>query len=286
MKTVILYHGKCFDGFGGAYAAWKKFGETAEYIPLSRGEEPPVERVRDAEAYFIDFCYPQEIMDQFRAAAARLVVLDHHEGVQEVIENMPEHVFDSERSGAVIAWQYFHPDTPVPTLLTYVQEGDFYRFVLPDARNILSYIYTTEHDFRLWDELRERLESETERRKIIEKGATYTEYFEILVARLIARGKKARFEGYECYIGFGSDFFASDVGNGLAKKLPPIALVINAQTDGGLRVSLRRDKNSDVDLAKLAQKYGGNGHPYAAAFSLPWGAPIPWTLLNDETSRD
>ena len=26
MKPIIIFHGECWDGFGGGYAAWKKFG--------------------------------------------------------------------------------------------------------------------------------------------------------------------------------------------------------------------------------------------------------------------
>jgi hypothetical protein len=31
--TVVIYHADCRDGFGAAYAAWKKFGDNASYIP-------------------------------------------------------------------------------------------------------------------------------------------------------------------------------------------------------------------------------------------------------------
>src|SRR3989344_3757446 len=40
-KIAVLYHGGCPDGFGGAYAAWKKFGNMAEYIPLKHGKPAP-----------------------------------------------------------------------------------------------------------------------------------------------------------------------------------------------------------------------------------------------------
>ena len=40
-RTIVAYHGNCPDGFGGAYAAWKKFGDTAEYLPLSYGKPVP-----------------------------------------------------------------------------------------------------------------------------------------------------------------------------------------------------------------------------------------------------
>ena len=30
---VIFYHKECQDGFSGAWVAWKKFGESADYVP-------------------------------------------------------------------------------------------------------------------------------------------------------------------------------------------------------------------------------------------------------------
>lgn len=282
-KIVIFYHGHCSDGFGGAYAAWKKFGDTAEYVPLSRGKEPPIEKAKDADAYFIDFTYPQDVMDRFAEVAKRIIILDHHEGVEEVIKNFPGYVYDSNHSGAMIAWAYFHPDIPAPALLKYVEEGDLYRFTLPNVRDVLTYIYTKPQEFAGWDELQKELAEKLP--EIAERGSKYSEYGRILVGQMMEHAKLVEFEGYRCHLGLSASFFTSEVGNGLAHQLPPIALVANATVDG-LRVSLRRAKGEDVDLAKIAQKYGGNGHPYAAAFSIPWGAPIPWKVIDDENPRD
>ena len=41
MKTLVLYHANCPDGFGAALAAWKHFGNEAEYVPVQYGKEPP-----------------------------------------------------------------------------------------------------------------------------------------------------------------------------------------------------------------------------------------------------
>lgn len=286
MKTFILYHGKCPDGFGGAYAAWKKFGDAAEYVPLARDEEPSVEVYEGAELYFVDFVYDQEIMDRFSAVASRVVTLDHHEGAQGVTESFAEHVFDSERSGAGIAWDYFHPGVARPKLIDYIESGDLYRFELPNSRSILAYVYSRPQEFSEWEELHAALEDPERTAAIVAKGADYREHFEILVASVAKRAKLVSFEGHTCYLAFADGMFASDVGNMLATKLPPFALIARAQKDG-LRVSMRRAKGNDsVDLAKIAQKYGSNGHPFAAAFSVPWGAPIPWTYLDNEDPRD
>lgn len=279
MRTIILYHGGCPDGFGGAYAAWKRFGDEAEYMPVKHGRPAP-EGLAGARLYFIDFVYKKEVMDDIVAKAKSVTVLDHHEGVRDVVEAMPDHIYDANRSGATIAWSYFHPETPVPTLLTYVEDGDLYRFALPDSRALLAYAYSEPFTFACWDELAEKLEKPEERNRMIERGTIYRAHSDSIIAELVEEAKLVRFEGYECYFAPTLNIFASDLGNRLAKKRGPLALVVQVRPDG-LRVSLRGD--GSVDVSKIAQKYGGNGHPNASAFSLPWGSPIPWEPLDADT---
>ena len=71
----------------------------------------------------------------------------------------------------------------------------------------------------------------------------------------------------------------SAFGNALAKKKGPMGLVLQIRSEG-IAVSLRGD--GTVDLTKIAQKYGGNGHPDSAAFLVPYGSPFPWTPITEE----
>jgi len=41
MKTKVLYHFGCNDGFAAAYCAWTVLGDSAEYIGVSYGEDAP-----------------------------------------------------------------------------------------------------------------------------------------------------------------------------------------------------------------------------------------------------
>jgi nanoRNase/pAp phosphatase (c-di-AMP/oligoRNAs hydrolase) len=283
-RPVILYHGNCPDGFGGAYAAWKKFGDGAEYYPLSRDVEPPSpEQFADAHLYFIDFCYPQEIMDRYVQHAQAVTVLDHHEGVEDVITSMPEYRYTSEHSGAVISWMYFHPNEAAPTLLQYIEQGDLYRFGLPHTESVLTYVYTIPHTFAAWDNLSKELEDPSQFDKLRSLGEQFAEHKTIVVEQIIKQAELVSFEGYTCYLASCSKQFTSPVGNKLSLKLPPIALVASVHA-WGLRVSLRSDGTTDVSA--LARKYGGNGHPYAAAFSLGWGDPIPWTPEHETDSGE
>jgi len=283
-QIVILYHGGCPDGFGGAYAAWKKFGDMAEYIPLSVHFRPVPDGLAGKDLFFIDFTYPQDIMDKIVNAASSVTVLDHHLGVKEVVESMPEHVFDDKRSGATIAWSYFHPNTPVPMLLKYVEDADRYTFSLPDARAVIAYAYVQKFSFEDWDHLVQEFENDRTRTTLIEKGKIYAEHFAILVEQIANKAILVSFEGYTCYLSTAAEMFKSDVGNRLAKMRPPLGIIANLHGDV-LNISLRSDPS--IDVSEIARKYGGNGHPHAAAFRLRWGDPLPWIVLDEhENTRD
>ncbi|MDB5264773.1 MAG: hypothetical protein JWN64_344 [Parcubacteria group bacterium] len=283
-RTVIFYHGNCPDGFGGAYSAWKKFGDSAEYIPLKRGVPEP-EDFKGATVFFIDFTYPQEIMDRFLAEAGGLIVLDHHEGIQDVVESMPEHVYDVSRSGATIAWTYFHPDTEVPTLLNHIEDDDLFRFALPDTKPLMAYIGVHPFTFESWDELAAILDDPGRKGIFLEKARAYREYFDLLIAQAVERSKLVSFEGHEVYIGQTQPMkpMVSALGNALARKQPPFGMILQPR-ENGMSVSLRGD--GSIDLTQIAKKYGGNGHPSSAAFFLPWGTPIPWEAVEEKTDED
>lgn len=277
---AILYHGSCPDGLGGAYAAWKKFGEEADYIPAKHGSPAP-EHLDGKELYFIDFCYPREIMNEIAQSAKSIVVLDHHEGVRDVATKFPG-VFDTTHSGAAIAWHYFHPGKPVPTLLAYIEDRDLYRFGLPNSREMSSYIDTIPlTSFEHWEELAREMEDSKARERMIAVGSIIIQYHQHIVETAVNHAELVRFEGYECYLAGALGEFRSDTGNALARKKPPIAIIISADASG-IRISLRSD--GSVDVAAIARKYGGNGHPAAAGFRIPFGSPIPWEPIeqNDE----
>ena len=276
--TTILYHGKCPDGFGGAYAAWKKFGDDAEYIPMHYGK--PIPNDMDGRTiYFVDFCYEKERMDEIAKIAKSVTVLDHHKGVQEVATSF-NGVFDTDRSGATIAWKYFHPDTKVPFLFTYLEDYDLFRFKLKDTKAFDAYITLEPYTFERWDEIMASLENPVEREKILERARIYVQHTDALVEHIAESADLVEFEGHTCYLsGTVLQAFTNYIGHTLSEKQPPFAIMVRPVADG-LHVSLRGIEGFDV--SQLARKYGGNGHPGAAAFRLAWEDDIPWKPIEKE----
>ncbi len=278
---VVFYHSSCPDGFGGAYAAWKKFGDSAEYIPISYNDSLPT-GLEGKEVYVIDFSFDtNEKIDAALAAAKKLVILDHHLTNKPFVERVPEHVFDLNRSGATIAWSYFHPGTPVPFIFQIIEDGDLYFYARPETRDIYSYLVIQPNDFAVWDDMCAKLEDPTSRAEILRTAKAYTEYFKALAHMSIDRAKKVRFEGHEVLFSatHPNVTMRSYVAHELYTKVPPFSIIATAHPDG-LGITLRGD--SSIDVSKLAEKYGGGGHKGSAGFFVPYGEPIPWTPVPEE----
>lgn len=278
LNPVILYHADCPDGFGAAFAAWKKFGHRAAYIPVQHGKPYP-DGLEKKEVYICDFSYPDDILLEIEKIAKRLVVLDHHLSAREWVERVREYIFDNNRSGAGITWDYLHQDKKRPVLINYIEDGDLYRYALPNARALLAYIYNQPRNFETWDKLLTALESEEKRNNMLRLGEVYDKHFKSLVEKIAAHAELVSFEGYVCYLASAPKMFATDVGNLLARKNPPFALVVRAETDG-IVVSMRSD--GTVNVANIAKTYGGGGHSAAAGFRIGYGEQVPWKLFKSK----
>lgn len=276
---VVIYHKRCPDGFGAAYAAWKKFGDGAHYLPLGYGDELP-EGLAGKDVYVLDFAIEASgAMEKLVREAKHVVALDHHESSQRLTETAPEHIYDKNRSGATIAWSYFHPDVPIPRMMSYLEDGDLYRNALPETVDFYAYIIVQPEDFAVWDTVAQKLDDDVERSKLLEKAHSYNEYFEKLANIAIEAAKKVHFEGYECYFANSIPLITmrSHIGHELCTKFPPFSLVVSAHPDG-FGVSIRGD--GSVDVSKIAAKYGGGGHSSSAGFFIPLGQPVPWTKVD------
>ena len=153
MKDICIYHGNCADGFTAAWAVWKRHGDSVEYHPGVYQQDPP--DVTGRNVVMVDFSYKRPVILAMAAQAEHILILDHHKTAAEDLVDLPENVevvFDMDRSGAMIAWEYFH-STPPPKALEHVQDRDLWRFDLPKTREIQACIFSYPYEFETWDSL-------------------------------------------------------------------------------------------------------------------------------------
>ncbi len=138
---MVIYHGNCPDGFTGAWV-FKHHFRLIETIPYTYGQPPP--NVKNKKVAIVDFSFDKEITMKMIQDSNYLVVLDHHMTAKENLKDIivdpskSEIVFDMDRSGAQIAWDYIYPSqtTNRPWFVEYVADRDLWLHKLPKTKEI------------------------------------------------------------------------------------------------------------------------------------------------------
>ncbi len=251
-QPLIIYHGDCPDGFGAAFAAWKLYGDQAEYRGVSHGDPPP--DVSGRQVLICDFAYDRETTLKLAQRAAELTVLDHHRSAQAEIGDLPFCIFDMERSGAVMAWQHLHRD-PAPVLLQYVQDRDLWRNAMPDSEEVSAALRARDFDFHTWDSIEiDQLRGE---------GRALLAYQRRTVERVAAHASPVEIAGVAVPT-VNSPVLQSELGDRLAQG-HPFAAVWWQGAGEVARWSLRSTAEG-MDVSEIAARYGGGGHRTAAGF--------------------
>ena len=274
---VVFYHNDCTDGFSAAWAVWKKLGDKAYYIGVNPGTAPMV-GLKNKEIYMLDMIYPLQYLKRLIDTNKKVVAIDHHASNQKAFELVKEGLFDLNHSGAVLAWQYFHPKTKVPKLLKYVEDMDLWRFKIPKTKELFAYLDMVDFEFKKWSSIAKDTGSKTKINKYIKTGALLLRHEDMMIERIISNhAQLVNFFGHKTYA-VNSPVFNSQIANILYKKLPPIGIVWVQNNDGSIHVSLRSD--GTVDVSKLATKFkDGGGHKKSAGFSVENISKLPWKKI-------
>ena len=260
---VVLYHAECVDGFGAAWAIWKRF-PSARFVPVKHGYPPPPD-LAGRRVVIVDFSYPRATLEAMAGEAASLLVLDHHITAQKALAGLPFAHFEEKKCGAVMAWEWAH-EQPVPWLLQYVQDKDLWHWALPSSREINAALGSYPFQFGVWDSLRQET-LETEGRAILR-----SEYE--LVGKIAEEAVLVTFHG-ETVPAVHSAVLTSQLGERLSCGSP--FCVIWHERDGRRYYSLR-SRADGADVAAIAAAYGGGGHTHAAGFSVPLGQDGPFSV--------
>ena len=269
-EYAIIYHGGCPDGFGAAWAFWKtKPKPTTTYHRTHQKTTLP-EAPDNRILYIMDTSFSRDQMTGLheKHGVGRVILMDHHQTAEQELDGLPDCYFDQSRSGAVIAWEYFHPSTPVPELLDYIQDRDLWRWELPDSRAISAYIHSQRQDFNTWDQMANALRRQkTAREKIIAAGEAILLSENRNIRTVLSKSFLAQIAGYEIPIA-NSHLHRSEIGNALLRMHPDRPFVgIYRDTEPGVRKWSLRSRRGDFDVEPIARAMGGGGHPSSASFT-------------------
>lgn len=272
-RPLVIYHGpNCADGFTSAWAAWRKCGETAEYLPAHYGQEPP--DVSGRHVFVLDFSYPREIMLSMWKSASWLSVVDHHKSAEADLAGLGFATFDMNRSGAGLTWDVLHPNLPRPALIDYVEDRDIWKFALPFSKEINAVVASTEKTWSNWEELNRDIESHFE--QTVKTGAALIRQVDLYVATMVKQARRMVVRGVEVPVVNAPYWSVSELVGRLAST-EKFAVGWGQLGDGKYVYSLR--SRGDFDVAAIAESYGGGGHKPAAGFHSECGPESLFTVV-------
>ena len=267
-STIVLYHAKCSDGFGAAFAAWLVLRETAEYLPCAYGDVPP--DVTGKRVFILDFSFERSIMLGLERHADELILLDHHKTAKDNLNGFTcrcgKVTFDLNRSGARLAWDHFHPGAPPPIMIEHIQDRDLWSWKVPGTREYLAALDYEGYDFERW--LKVLNMTESEQMHFMERGKAMNDQLQALCEE-IADPQSAMpvvIQGHRGLMVNASPQFTSEVGNILALRSGTFGMVWRLDTSREIKVGLRSVAPFDVE--QIARIFGGGGHPQASAFRI------------------
>lgn len=251
---IVLYHADCSDGFGAAWALWKKF-PNARFVPVKHGQPPPPD-LKDQRVVIVDFSYSRPTLEAMASEAKDLLILDHHITAERTLKDFPFAYFDQTKSGAVLSWEWAHR-TAAPWLLQYIQDKDLWTWGLPGSREINAALASYPFDFVVWDRFTQSA--------LEQEGRAILRYEQELVGKLAAQATMVEFQGV-VVPSVQSAILTSQIGERLSPDHP--FCMIWHDRDGRRYFSMR-SRDDGTDVGTIAASFGGGGHTHAAGFSVP-----------------
>lgn len=311
MKPLVIYHANCTDGFGAAFAAWCKLGNDAEYLPMHYSDDPLKDIPYEGrDVYILDFSVPRADMDHLLELASKVVWLDHHRTAFEMWCGEAPNIFftvhkettdkahitlDDCKSGALLAWEYFHPEKDVPHLIRRIDDRDRWQFKFDDSKALHAGLNAQPFTFESWKLLTPLGTTAwgSNYNDAVSRGRTI---LSVHNEQVQASASKARavaiphpdgdHEHNPWEWNSGGYWYApglavntpnniSEVGHELATASGTYGLVWYYDgATGRANCSLR--SNGDYDVSAIAKVFGGGGHKNAAGFNIAMPTLLGW----------
>ena len=272
--THVIYHGpRCHDGYGARHAVERKLDQLkidreVNYIPINYGQTLP--HIPDgSQVIILDMSFSVEIMEDL-IKRTELLIIDHHKTAEKDLASIPESnkIFDMDKSGAVLAWEYCFPDQETPLLYQYIQDRDLWRKELPNQEAYFKYICSQTIDFELFQKLIDEPEYLLTE---IDKASAVVDYANQQIKQIVdyAKVKFQKINGRWFLVGYlKTSVHDSDACSALLKSKPLLDFVVKPTqqlTKNQTKFTLRStDQNYDASIiAKsihMVKGTTGGGH--------------------------
>jgi oligoribonuclease NrnB/cAMP/cGMP phosphodiesterase (DHH superfamily) len=285
-RPLIIFHDSCMDGIASAWVAWRRYFDRADYVPMRYGQKPPC--CQDRVVFVLDFCFSPEETIRIADEATRVLVFDHHKtAIDRFSDWRPrpdvELHFDLKHSGAQLTAKHFSAASRL-WIVDYVEDRDLWKHALPHTHEVNALLGASclglepIEAFKILDQLRG-----LSMKQAVAQGTGALLQLRCYARQVAAEARKTTFAGHPGIpvVNLPKPM-ASEVLHELTQEAP---FAVGWRQEGpNIVFSLRSAGKPAFDVAKLAERYGGGGHPSAAGFTLPCNAVDMFSRLLDKES--
>lgn len=286
---LCIYHDKCPDGFAAAWAVYRALGLRVEFVGCQYGQ--PMPEVKGKHVIMVDFSFPTEDIERAIEDAESVLILDHHEKAKKALEPFIFQeswedargawelakiqggevcLFDMDRSGARMTWDFFFPGHDVPKMIEYVEDRDLWRHRLPKSKDINQWIMSFQHSLVAYDHIDIVLSDPDGYEAAADSGQSIRRSLDQIIEATIEDGMQMmKIGGVEMPVVNVPHALASDTADRLKDRFPVAATYVDLPQ--GRRFSIRARNDNDINLNDLLSGYGGGGHKKAAGVMMPAG---------------
>lgn len=258
--NTVIYHANCNDGFGACYSAWKLLGSRCEYIAASHGDPPP--DVKGKRVAILDYSFNNATTKAMIADAEALIVIDHHKSAVVELHDISNTIFDMKKSGAMLAWEFFHPGKEPPKFIQYIQDRDLWKWELAYSKE-----FSAAFDMVPWEfDEYEKFEDDSVFDDAVKRGSYILAYSKTVIKKVCDKASSRKFGNFDVLV-VNSSHWMSELGSNLAKDCDFAMIWYYDHDEKNYRCSLRSFHDT-VDVSEVAKKFGGGGHRKAAGFVL------------------
>ena len=260
LVDCVIYHANCTDGFGSAYSAWKLLGNRAQYYACSHGNKPP--DVTGKNVVILDFSFDNKTTKQMIEKAANLLVIDHHKSAMVELHDISNTLFDMNKSGATLAWEWFHPGKEPPKFIQYITDRDLWKWELPYSKEFSAAFDMVPFQFEEF----EKFEDDSVFDDAVKRGSYILAYSKTVIKKVCDKAVNKKIDGHHVMV-VNSSHWMSEIGAKLAPDCDFALIWYYDHNISVIKVSLRAF-HDHVDVSEISKKFGGGGHKKAAGFVL------------------
>jgi hypothetical protein len=221
---------------------------------------------------FLDFCPKAAVIERLVETGNTVTILDHHKTAKEdaaSLSGLPglDLTFDMTKSGAVMAWDFFHGSNEIPELAKYVQDRDLWQWKMNQTREVMAWLSAVAEQNRPETYLSAISIAEVDMEGVTLVGKMLTAEMDSQIARMASGFRYVEFEEFGRGIIVNAGCYQSEVCQYLYDRHPVAFVIAYHSTRGGdvaLSIRSKAGAPQSIDVTTLAKTFGGGGHAHAA----------------------